>query len=213
VIDRHTDNAVAVARETGWSLGDIAEDNDWAGVGLGPVGQTRDSDELARSNFQVITEDLQERYPDETEIVRFGHWACGWIEEIAYNAGNADLRTAIQAWRDKLDNYPIADEEHYSELETSELYDYFASEIQRFEIPAGVTIAAISAALTETGDVSRAEDLDDDRIQTAIDEAEIAAKIAAATPPETQLQLVTEHGRPHTATADEIEPTAPDETC
>jgi len=109
--------ALAVAKETGWDLEQWTSDHDWAGTGIGPVGQHRDSDSLDRSNFTVIYKDLSTRYPDDLDIARFGHWAVGWIEEITFNLGNADLRNAVEEWREKLDIYPVADEMHFSDLE------------------------------------------------------------------------------------------------
>ena len=114
--------AEAVARETGWNLEKYAASNDppWSGVDIGPVGRHRDSEALDNSNFEVIYEDLKTRFPDSVDVVHFGHWAVGWVEEIAYDPGNADLVAAIEEWREKLDNYPVADEEHYSQLEWDE---------------------------------------------------------------------------------------------
>lgn len=79
----HSDAALAVARETGWNLEEYANDREWVGIGLGPVGQHRDSGPLDRSNFHVVMADLTARFGDAVDTVSFGHWAVGWIEEIA----------------------------------------------------------------------------------------------------------------------------------
>lgn len=199
---RHTDKAIAVARDTGWQIDTFADDAEWAGVGIGPVGQHRDSDALDRSNFEVVTEDLRERYPDDFDIVSFSHWAVGWVEEIVWNVANADLRAAVDIWRERLADYPVASDDHFSELETTELMDYLADEIQRCEIPAGVTTDAVISALMETGDIGTVDDVTDNAIQHAIDHAADQARIAAATPPEAQLQIVQDLGRPHTDAGD-----------
>lgn len=204
MIDRHETKAAAVAKETGWDIDSDADDRDWSGIGLGPVGQTRDSGALDRSNFQVIQEDLRERYPDDFDIASFNHWACGWIEEMIWNAGNADLRAAVQVWRDKLDSYPVADDEHYSELESDELADYLATEIpavmnlQDPELPESVTAGMVAEKLQETGDVSRIDDVSESQITSAI--ASVLADLHRAehTPPASQLQLVENVGRPMT---------------
>jgi hypothetical protein len=200
-IDRHTEQATAVAKETGWQIDADADEREWAGIGLGPAGQTRDSDALARSNFSVISDDLRERYPDDFDISSFSHWACGWIEEMIWNVGNADLRDRIEHWRDKLDNCPVADEEHYSELETDELSEYLSTEIpyhlgQLDETDAAITAGAVAEKIQETGDVSRVDDMTERTIPDAIAEVRADLKRTAATPPTSQLQLVAEHGRP-----------------
>jgi hypothetical protein len=120
----HTEQAQAVARLTGFDLDEYAVDHDWSGVGLGPVGQHRDSDALDRSNYAVILADLTERFPGAISDVRFGHWAVGWVEEITHDAGNAAVVEAVQQWRDALDDYPVADDDAHSALEYSEAVEF-----------------------------------------------------------------------------------------
>jgi len=47
------------------------------------LSQNRDSEALYRSNFEVISKDMLERFPDHVEIVNFNHYLCGWIEHVA----------------------------------------------------------------------------------------------------------------------------------
>jgi hypothetical protein len=135
---RHTEQAIAVSRKTGWDLNEYATEHGWSGVAIGPVGQHRDSDTLARCNFDVIVRVLVERFGDAVATVSFGHWAVGWVEEIASDAGREDVQTAIQGWRDALANYPVADETAWSAMEVEE-------SIQ--------TIEAILPSYLEFGDV------------------------------------------------------------
>jgi hypothetical protein len=121
--------AKEVARETGWDLETERTERNWGSVGIGPVGQHRDSDCLARSNFTVIYGDLSARFGDSVDIARFGHWAVGWVEEIIFDTGQPAILSAVEGWREKLDNYPVADEDHFSTLEWDEMCDYLASEI------------------------------------------------------------------------------------
>jgi hypothetical protein len=87
----------------------------------------RDSDALARSNWSVITADLFGRYGEgpETEhaedmaIERMHHWACGWVDYLLVRPGS-EAAQAANVWREKLDEYPVADEASFSELEFSE---------------------------------------------------------------------------------------------
>ena len=121
--------ARSVADVTGWNPDETAAEHEWTAVGMGPVGQHRDSDCLSRSNFTVIYGDLSARFGDSVDVARFGHWAVGWVEEIIFDVGNEDCERAVAAWREKLDNYPVADEDYYSTLEWEEMRDYLDAEI------------------------------------------------------------------------------------
>ena len=123
------DVARSVADVTGWNPDKEAAEREWTAVGMGPVGQHRDSDCLARSNFTVVYQDLSARFGESVDIARFGHWAVGWVEEIIFDVGNEDCERAVSAWQEKLDNYPVANEDHFSELEWEEMRDYLDSEI------------------------------------------------------------------------------------
>src|SRR5262245_1446530 len=85
---------------------------------VGPVGHSRDSDLVEESNWQVACERLGTADPEgqDHEIHRFGHWAVGWVEEIAYRPGSEVARVADEI-RESLDSYAILDEMHYSGLE------------------------------------------------------------------------------------------------
>ena len=111
------EKAVAVARASGADLAEFAANNEWQGVACGPVGQHRDSDAMVRSNFRIILKDMQKRLPEGTvEVAYFRHWAVGWIEEIFFNPIPEALAIA-QEWQDRLSDYPIADDDDFSNLE------------------------------------------------------------------------------------------------
>ncbi|MDX1747140.1 MAG: hypothetical protein R3324_14480, partial [Halobacteriales archaeon] len=70
-------------------------------------------------------------------IERFRHWAVGWtetvlvrvarrgrIEEGELPAEPTDAWIEACEWLDQLDNYPVADESHWSELEYRELVEW-----------------------------------------------------------------------------------------
>ena len=88
----------------------------------------RDSDTIGRSNWDTITEDLEERFPDDVQIERASHWACGWIDYLAVRMLNEDgtpteAAIAVHEWREQLDEYPVANDERLSELEWNEAYE------------------------------------------------------------------------------------------
>lgn len=99
--------------------GDRQEHADWL---IGPVGRHRDSDLIERSNWQVVTECFSALDPDgaDHDVHRFGHFAVGWIEEIAYRPGSA-VAAAADEIRASLASYPILDEHAHSALETEAL--------------------------------------------------------------------------------------------
>lgn len=88
---------------------------------IGPCGVHRDSDTIARSNWDVMLARYREIDPEERdhEVHRFGHWAVGWVEECAYRPGS-DVARAADEMRTSLDAYPILSDDHHSELESVE---------------------------------------------------------------------------------------------
>lgn len=88
---------------------------------------SRDAEVLERSNWQVVTEDLQERFPEATDIEEWGHWAVGWIKKLYVDTHDEAAIQAAFEWREKLDGYPVADEEHYSQLEEGEVQEAYDS--------------------------------------------------------------------------------------
>ena len=108
------------------------------------AGQHRDSGALARSNYKRIFEDLVKKavelgQPEDMETdydkdprqyvydFHMGHWAVGWVEEIIIKARAPEaLIHYAEEIREGLDNYPVYDEEHFSNLEHEESSKYWA---------------------------------------------------------------------------------------
>lgn len=116
----HTIKAEAVASATGWNLDTEAAEREWGGIGLGPVGQHRDSEALDLSNFAVVLADLEEQFPEHVAVARFGHFGFGWVEEIIWDSHFGPVADAVEAWESALADYPVASDEHYSETEWAE---------------------------------------------------------------------------------------------
>lgn len=95
--------------------GQALDNSDWQ---IGPVGHSRDSDLVEESNWQSMLASYLAVDPDQTdhEVHRFGHFAVGWIEEVAYRPGSK-VATIANTIRAQLKEYPILDELAYSELE------------------------------------------------------------------------------------------------
>jgi hypothetical protein len=80
------------------------------------VGQSRDSSCLEESNFAMMLEALG----GESEtiiVVRESHWAVGWVEWIAIHESNRDALKIAMANCDRLNNYPVLNEDDLGERE------------------------------------------------------------------------------------------------
>ena len=91
------------------------ERGDW----LVTFAQTRDSDQVERSNWRFITSGILLAYPDDAAIESMGHWAVGWVEYLLIRPGSPALKV-MSDWADVLAIYPIADEEDYEKLVAEE---------------------------------------------------------------------------------------------
>ena len=99
--------------------GSLHEHAEWL---IGPVGQHRDSDSIEESNFRVAVAAFVALDPNERdhEVHRFGHWAVGWIEEIATRPGSACAKLANEM-REQLKSYSILDDDDHSALEAEQV--------------------------------------------------------------------------------------------
>lgn len=97
----------------------------WA---LGPVIRHRDSPVLDKSNAAALRKALESvpEWAGQWEAMESNHWAVGWVEHLSYrvldDAGcSTTLARFIRAWFDHLrDDYPVADDDAYSEAEVEE---------------------------------------------------------------------------------------------
>lgn len=93
---------------------------------VAPVSITRDSKLLERSNWEVVTADLEKHSAhDETGSTSMGHWACGWYEIFLIHKDDAPALQAADEWMCALESYPVANESHYSELEWNAVAEYW----------------------------------------------------------------------------------------
>jgi hypothetical protein len=103
--------------------------------GFTGIDKTDASDILEISNFEVISKDLIERYPDDFRIETYKHWAVNSVDRLVCrilkspgdvveeNITNAFI--AAMTWHNELDEYSIANEDHYLEMEHAEMVDMF----------------------------------------------------------------------------------------
>lgn len=95
----------------------FAEWLEWPSAEATGFAKHRDSDALERSNFDVIAEDLRSAYPDDVNVMTMGHWGHGWVDRVVYNSDAEGIREDVGRWESALADYPVADEERYSEYE------------------------------------------------------------------------------------------------
>ena len=97
------------------------------GEWLQVISHTRDSSCLERSNFQVATKMMEDVDSECFEIERYSHWACGWIETLVIDPDN---KAAVEKGNEiitLISQYPILDEDHYSQLQDDEAYGFWNS--------------------------------------------------------------------------------------
>lgn len=101
----------------------------------------RDSGLLAESNAaevdKVMAPFVAADEPD-AKIYRSSHWACGWIEGYAIRVFSASGEitaafTAYAALQARLEQYPVLNEDDWSQREYDATLENIASEIGRFE--------------------------------------------------------------------------------
>jgi hypothetical protein len=132
------------------------------------IGQHRDSCRLDRSNFTVAKQELDSLFdslapslpdlPDEEQYLvnpYEGHWAVGHVEWIGIHKDSpAELLECADNIKARLENYPILDEHHYSDLEWTEANEYWEHASIRERVrdwiqPAGLPCFAARHSLSE----------------------------------------------------------------
>jgi hypothetical protein len=81
-----------------------------------PCSQNRDSDVLAKSNFEVALLELGGE-GEHVEVHRFGHWGPGWFEIIIVDPASEKHVKIAEEIENSLADYPVLDESHFSESE------------------------------------------------------------------------------------------------
>ena len=135
-VSNYQSDAERAVKETAQTI----HDPDTVYRGEHPLGKTwaitfsvnRDSDLLSRTNWDVITADMQKRFPKSTDVERFSHWAVGWVDYFVVRMLDRQgqvTKAGIAAleWQGALENYPIADEEEFSKREFEESHEAIQS--------------------------------------------------------------------------------------
>lgn len=116
-IEKYAKQATTKPEDFGyWGSEDMF--NTW---GFTNIDQNRDSDVLEKANFKFITEELMGLFPEDYRIETYNHWAVGSVDRLVCRVYEEDTDKKVIAssfylameWLDKLDDYPVADEQTY----------------------------------------------------------------------------------------------------
>jgi len=104
---------------------------------IGP-SQGRDSDILTQSNFATSLFMLGGEQDGTVEVHRFGHWACGWFEQILVHESAIDQLKKLDDIAEALTDYPVLDDDDYYQREADQqkedleqYYDDFVENITK----------------------------------------------------------------------------------
>lgn len=95
------------------------------------IDKNRDSDLLEISNFDYITKSLISKFPNDFRIETYNHWLVGSVDRLVCRVlkqelpfkdeiKDEDITTCFYAameWLDNLNDYPVADEDLYSDMQ------------------------------------------------------------------------------------------------
>lgn len=93
----------------------------------------RDADCLSRSNYRCFVQALggkgtegakgNEDISDSVAIEEASHWACGWIQYLIVDPACLESVKTAEEILERLDNYPVLDDEDFCALEMEEAND------------------------------------------------------------------------------------------
>lgn len=108
-----------------WTMPENYAGEVWPGYYVA-AGQHRDSDALTRSNFRCTLNALGGE-SETVQVVRESHWASGWVEWIAIHQDDEKALRIADEIKAQLEDYPVVDDEDFSDLETDEAAGYWES--------------------------------------------------------------------------------------
>lgn len=122
------------------------------------LGQSRDSDALERSNFARGLE-LIGGESDTVLVIRDSHWAVGWVETIYIHKSDEQALRKADEIKAQLADYPVVDESHYSDLEWSEVVEYWERSSVRDRLEAiHLSRASVSIFAARRADFPQGDD-------------------------------------------------------
>ena len=94
--------------------------------------KSRDSGILEKSNYDAVKGDLERRFPRDVSDERFSHFAVGWLDHLLVrmldkNGKVTKAGIAALEWKNRLESYPVADDEDFSRREFEATLDNIRS--------------------------------------------------------------------------------------
>lgn len=89
--------------------------------------QTRDSNPLDRSNYETALDALGGETEGKVETRSVGHWDCGYFDQIMVknDPKNIVKIKKVLELKEFLEDYPVLDDSHFSDLEHEEAGETF----------------------------------------------------------------------------------------
>ena len=103
---------------------------------------TRDSDRVERSNGEAIAIEMLKESSDDVSLEHHTHFAVGWVDGVAVKVYGDDGKITeafgkLHELLERIEDYPILDENAHAALESEELAEEFSEVIKdvgrRFE--------------------------------------------------------------------------------
>ena len=99
------------------------------------ITRTRDSDLLETSNWHYCLKKfnmVDNLDKIDVAIERAGHWACGWLEYLVISPDNAEFIALSQDIDKRLKDYPVLDDDDYSNRQWEEADTALTEALQDF---------------------------------------------------------------------------------
>jgi len=145
------------------------------------IGQSRDSDNLEKSNWVAAVKILQEAAaelgeqdePENGWVYEHGasHWAVGWVDSL-WIAPHPALMSEVRSLWGALTSYPVLDESDYSERELEDWLQYTSDEVHfaagQLNVVADETLVTqVQEILGQTSNC--VEDVDPDHLRELVE--------------------------------------------
>ncbi len=83
------------------------------------ISVNRDSNVLAQANWKALSKILA-KFNGDYEVLRFGHWACGWFEIVVIKP-DSKCQEEVEKIEKAISDYPVICDITYSQMESEEI--------------------------------------------------------------------------------------------
>lgn len=129
-IDDYIRDATRTAREHVDGFADFREQADKERWGFTGISVHRDSPCVDRSNWRCIVAKADQLYAGLFYTMHTGCSMVGWIDHLMVDVTSREAVNWIMDVEDGLDDYPLFDENDFSDLEVEERTNWYCSDIE-----------------------------------------------------------------------------------